>query len=97
MCCGIKNAPCGVPLDAKLTLDAGEETEPKTKEQVREVNMVMPLLMNLCLAMRSDPLGVVRGLGEVVTYVYRPAVTYAFPDPLITAYRYSCELDQHSR
>ena len=25
----------------------------------------------------------------MVTCVYGPAVTYAFPDPLITAYRYS--------
>ena len=32
----------------------------------------MPLLTDLCLAMRSDPLGMIRGLGEVVTYV----VTY---------------------
>ena len=34
----------------------------------------MPLLTDLCLAMRSDPLGMIRGLEEVVTY--------AFPDPL---------------
>ena len=30
--------------------------------------------------MRSDPVGMIRGLGEVVTCVYGPAVTYAFPD-----------------
>ena len=29
------------------------------------------------------------GLEEVVTCIYGPAVTYAFPDPLVTAYRYS--------
>ena len=31
----------------------------------------------------------IRGLGEVVTCIYGPAVTFAFPDPLVTAYRYS--------
>ena len=49
----------------------------------------MPLLTDLCLAMRSDPMGIIRGLEEVVTCIYRPAVTYAFPDPLVTAYCYS--------
>ena len=49
----------------------------------------IPLLTDLCLAKRSDPLGVIRGLGEVVTCIYGPAVTYAFPDPLVAAYRNS--------
>ena len=49
----------------------------------------MPLLTDLCLAMRSDPLGMIRGLGEVLTCIYGPAVTYAFPDPLVAAYRHS--------
>ena len=39
--------------------------------------------------MRSDPLGMITGLEEVVTCVYRPAVKYAFPDPLVAAYRHS--------
>ena len=39
--------------------------------------------------MRSDPLGVIRGLEEVVTCIYGPAVLYAFPDPLVAAYRNS--------
>ena len=39
--------------------------------------------------MRSDPLGMMRGLGEVVTCVNGPAVTYAFLDPLVVAYRHS--------
>ena len=34
-------------------------------------------------------MGIIRGLEEVVTCIYGPAVTYAFPDPLVTAYRYS--------
>ena len=50
----------------------GEEKNPKTREEMREVNGGMPLLTDLCLAMRSDPLGVIRGLGEVVTCIYGP-------------------------
>ena len=46
-------------------------------------------MTDLCLAMRSDPMGIIRGLEEVVTCIYGPAVTYACPDPLVTAYRYS--------
>ena len=67
----------------------GEEKSPKTGEEWRRVNGGMPLLTDLCLAMRSDPMGMIRGLGEVVTCIYGPAVTFAFPDPLVTAYRYS--------
>ena len=67
----------------------GEERSAKTREEVREANGVIPLLTGLCLAMRSDPVGMIRGLGEVVTCVYRPAVTCTFPDPLVAAYRHS--------
>ena len=67
----------------------GEENNPKTREEWRKVNGGMPLLTDLCLAMRSDPMGIIRGLEEVVTCIYGPAVTYAFPDPLVTAYRNS--------
>ena len=59
----------------------------------------MPILTDLCLAMVSDPLGMIRGLGELVTCIYGPAVTYAFPDPLVAAYR-NCgasELDKCAR
>ena len=34
----------------------------------------------------SGPVGIIRGLKEVVTCIYGPAVTYAFPDPLVAAY-----------
>ena len=67
----------------------GEEKNLKTKEELEEGNGGMPLLTDLCLAMRSDPLGMIRGLGEVVTCIYGPAVTYAFPDPLVAAYQNS--------
>ena len=67
----------------------GEERSPKTREEMREVNGGIPLLTDLCLTMLYDPLGMIRGLEEVVTCVYGPAVTYALPDPLVTAYRHS--------
>ena len=57
----------------------GEEKNPKTRDEWRKVNK----------GMRLDPMGIIRGLEEVVTCIYGPAVTYAFPDPLVTAYRYS--------
>ena len=67
----------------------GKDRSAKPREEVREANGGIPLLTDLCLAMRSDPLGMIRGLGEVLTYVYGPAVTYAFPNPLVAAYRHS--------
>ena len=67
----------------------GEERNPKTREELKEANGGIPLLTDLCLAMRTDPLGMIRGLGEVVTCIYGPAVTYAFSDPLVAAYRNS--------
>ena len=70
----------------------GEEKRPKTRDEWKKVNGGMPLLTDLCLAMRSDPMGIIRGLEEIVTCIYGPAVTYAFPDPLVTAYRYSVSL-----
>ena len=45
----------------------GEETNPKTKEQTKKLNGGMSLLTDFCLAMRSHPKGVGRGLGEVMT------------------------------
>ena len=80
VCCRTEDIACGV---------SGEERIPKTKEEVREANGGIPLLTDLCLSMRSDPVGMIGGLGEVVTCVYRPAVMYAFPDPLVVAYRHS--------
>ena len=45
----------------------GEETNPEKMKKVKEMNGGMLILTNLCLAMRSDPLGLFRGLGDVVT------------------------------
>ena len=57
-----------------------KERSAKTREEVREANGGIPLQTDLCRAMRSDPVGMIRGLREVVTCVYGPAVTYAFQD-----------------
>ena len=63
----------------------GEERNPKTSKEWKEANGGIPLLTDLCLAMRSDPVRMIRGLGEVVTCIYGPAVTYAFSDTLMVA------------
>ena len=44
----------------------GEEKNPKTRDEWREANGGIPLLTDLCLAMRSDPVGMIRGLEELV-------------------------------
>ena len=44
----------------------GEEKNPKSREEWKKMNGGMPLLTDLCLAMRSDPMGIIRGLEEVV-------------------------------
>ena len=46
----------------------------------------MPLLTDLSLAMRTDPLALIRGATEFVTVIYGPAVTFAFPDVKVEAY-----------
>ena len=89
---------CGRAEDSTLLVEylsmqnrylTGEERNPKTGVEMREVNGGIPLLTDLCLARRSDPLGMIRGIGEVLTCFYGPTVTYAFPDTLVTAYRHS--------
>ena len=49
----------------------------------------LPLLTDLSLAMRIDPLALIRGVTEFVTVIYGPAVTFAFPDVKVEAYRRS--------
>ena len=60
----------------------GEEKNPKTSEEWRTVNGGMPLLTDLCLAMRSDPMGIIRGLEEVVNCIYEPTVPRSSSDGL---------------
>ena len=49
----------------------------------------MPLLTDLSLAMRTDPLALIRVAMEFVTVIYGPAVTFAFPDIKMEASRRS--------
>ena len=43
----------------------------------------------LSLAMRTDPLYLIRGTTEFVTTIYGPAVTFVFPDGEVEVYRMS--------
>ena len=85
ICCWTGDAACGISSDAEKAFDRRRE---KRKDEKSRSGGTL-LLTDLCLALRSDPVGMIRGLGEVVTCVYGPAVTYAFPDPLVAAYRHS--------
>ena len=49
----------------------------------------MPLLTDLAVMMRIDPLAVVHGLREFVTVLYGPVVSFVFPDVQVKAYRIS--------
>ena len=49
----------------------------------------MRLLTDLSLAMRTNPLEFIRGAKEFVTVIYGTAVTFAFPDVKLEAYRRS--------
>ena len=49
----------------------------------------MPLLTDLAVIMRIDPLALVYGLREFVKVVYGPVMSYVFPDVQVKAYRNS--------
>ena len=50
----------------------------------------MPLLTDLALMMRIDPLALIFGCREFVTVVYGPTVVHVFPaDIRVEAYRHS--------
>ena len=67
----------------------GEDETIEREEDVRRHVGGMPLLTDLSLAMRTDPLALIRGVTEFVTVIYGPAVTIAFPDVKVEAYRRS--------
>ena len=46
----------------------------------------MPLLTDLAVMMRIDPLALIHGLREFVTVVYGPVMSFAFPDVQVKAY-----------
>ena len=49
----------------------------------------MPLLTDLAVMMRIDPLALVHGLREFATVVYGPVMSFVFPDVQVKAYRNS--------
>ena len=67
----------------------GEDETIEGEEDVRRHVGGMPLQTDLSLAMRTDPLALIRGATEFVTVFYGPAVTFAFPDVKVEAYRRS--------
>ena len=67
----------------------GEDETIQKEEDVRRHVGGMPLLTDLSLAMRTDPFALIRGATEFVTVIYGPAVTFAFPDVKVEAYRRS--------
>ena len=67
----------------------GEDETIQREEDVRRHAGGTPLLTDLSLAMRTDPLAFIRGATEFVTLIYGPAVTFVFPDVKVEAYRRS--------
>ena len=67
----------------------GKDETIEREEDVRRHVGGMPLLTHLSLAMRTDPLALIRGATEFVTVIYGPVVTHAFPDIKVEAYRRS--------
>ena len=67
----------------------GEAETIENEEDVRRHAGGMPLLTDLSLAMRTDPLALVRGTTEFVTVILGHAVTFVFPDVKVEAYRRS--------
>ena len=65
-----------------------DQTIEREEDERRHVGG-MPILTDLSLAMRTDPLALIRGAMEFVTVIYGPAVTFAFPDVKMEAYRRS--------
>ena len=66
-----------------------EDEAIEREEDLRRHVGGLPLLTDLSLVMRTDPLALIRGATEFVTEIYGPAVTFAFPDVKVEAYRSS--------
>ena len=75
-------------LQQNRFVTAEDETTEKEEDARRHAGG-MPLLTDLSLAMRTIPLALIRGTTEFVTVIYGPAVTFAFPDVKVEAYRRS--------
>ena len=67
----------------------GEDRTIEKEEDVRRHAGGMSPLTDLNLDMGTEPLALIRGTTEIVTVIYGPAVTFAFPDVQVEAYRRS--------
>ena len=67
----------------------GEDETIEREEDVRRHVGSMLLLTDLSLALRTDPLALIRGATEFVTVIYGPAITFAFTDVKVKAYKRS--------
>ena len=67
----------------------GEDETIEKEEDVRHHAGGTALLTDLSLAMRTDPLALIRGATEFVTVIYGPAVRFAFAGVEVGAYRRS--------
>ena len=67
----------------------GEDEMIEKEKGVRRHAGGMPLLTDLSPAMRTDPLALIRGNAEFVTVIYGHAVTFAFSEVKVEAYRRS--------
>ena len=63
----------------------GEDATIQREEDVRCRAGGKPLLTDLSLAMRTNPLALIREATEFVTVIYGPEVTFAFPDVNVEA------------
>ena len=57
----------------------------------------MPLLTDLDVMMRINPLALIHGLREFVTVVYEPVMSFVFPDVQVKAYRMSVRKNSGAR
>ena len=67
----------------------GEDKKKEKEEDVRRYPVGMPLLTDLSLTMRTDPLALIRETTEFMTTICGAAVTFEFPDVKGEAYRRS--------
>ena len=64
---------------SKIALEPEKTRQLEREEDVRRHVGGIPLLTDLSLAMRIDPLALIRGVTEFVTVIYGPAVILCVP------------------
>ena len=74
-------------------LGTGEDETIEKEEDVRRHAGGLPLLTDLSRAMRTNILPLIRRTREFETVIYGPAVTIAFPDVKVDAYRLWAKMD----